>query len=317
MRFLVIIDPPAGLSPTSDTSIAIMDELHARGHAVAVCQLADLWIHGDEVGAATQAVTAVSRTTRPALVLAPEAVDHELSRFHAVLMRKDPPYDEAYHMATLLLEKARGKTLLFNDPRGLREANEKLYIFHFPELLAPTIVERRADKLRAFMQQQGGAVMIKPLDGFGGGGIFLLQEGDRNGNVILEVATDRGRRPVMAQRYLPEAREGDKRVLLLDGEPVGVLLRLPHESDHRSNLAVGGRGERGELSERDWHIIRRVQPRLRRDGLHFVGLDIVGGYLTEVNVTSPTGVQAIDRITGARIEARIVDWLERSAPQAV
>lgn len=310
MRFLTIMDPPASLNPTTDTTVAILEEALQRGHEVAVCQPRDLWLHGDEAVADVQRVVSVSRARRPAVTVEFEVASHALSHFHAVLMRKDPPYDQAYHLCTLLMERARGRTVLINDPRGLRDANEKLYIFNFPELIAPTIVTSSIARLRAFLHDNGGQIMIKPLDGYGGLGIFYVHRDDRNANAIFEMSTLDGAKWVMAQRYIPEARQGDKRVLLLDGDPIGAVLRVPAADDSRGNLHVGGRAELTELTERDRVICARLKPRLLADGLRLVGIDIIGGYLTEVNVTSPTGVQQIDALLGIRLEARIVDWIE-------
>jgi glutathione synthase len=315
MRLLAILDPPHTLKPQADTSVAILDEALQRGHEVFVCEIGELWYRGG-AGADVRAVKAASRTTRPALTVAEERIGRPLSWFHAVLMRKDPPFDTTYLWATQILEHARGQTLLVNDPRGLREANEKLYIFHFPDLIPPTIVTRRLDELRAFLAEQGGKIVIKPLDGFGGAAVFLVSKGDPNTNAILEVSTLNGQRWVMAQRYLPEGQKGDKRILVLDGEPLGSLLRVPASDDIRSNLAAGGTANATTLSERDLAIVERVRPRLRQDGLYFVGLDVIGGYLSEVNVTSPTGVQAINRLEGVRLERKIIDWIEAHAPHS-
>ena len=317
MRILAIIDPPHLLRPKSDTSVAILEAAVNRGHQVSICELNELWIKGGEVGADVRAVTALSRTTAPAVTAATEFERVPLSHFHAVLMRKDPPFDPAYHHATLMLEYARGKTLLVNDPRGLREANEKLYIFHFPDLIAPTIVTRRHDELRAFLQAQGGQMVVKPLDGFGGSAVFHVRSDDPNTGSILETSTLGEKRPVMAQKYLDIEKNGDKRVLLLGGEPIGALLRMPPPNELRSNLAAGGTAQRTEITARDKQIIDRLRPRLLADGLHFVGLDIIGQNLTEVNVTSPTGVQAIDRLYDVRIEEKIVDYIERHAPRSL
>jgi glutathione synthase len=316
MRLLAIIDPPHLLKPQSDTTVAILDEALRRGHEASICEINDLWLRG-EPGADVRKVLASSRTTRPALTVADERVPRPLSAFHAVLMRKDPPFDPIYLWATQILEHARGKTLLLNDPRGLREANEKLYIFHFPDLIPPTIVTRRLDEIRAFQEAQGGQLVLKPLDGFGGAAVFLLKQGDVNSNALLETSTMNEKRWVMAQRYLPEGKRGDKRILLLDGEPLGALLRVPAENDLRSNMAVGGAPAETTLTERDHEIIARVRPRLQQDGLHFVGLDVIGDYLSEVNVTSPTGIQAINRLSGARLETHVIDWLERRAPHSL
>ena len=317
MRILAIIDPPHLLRPAADTTVAILDEAFLRGHGVWICEIGELWLKHATPGAAARAVHAVSRTTAPALGVSETRENLPLSHFHVVLMRKDPPYDSVYHQATQMMEYARGQTFLCNDPRGLREANEKLYIFHFPELLAPTIVTHRLDELRQFLAEQGGQMVVKPLDGYGGAAVFLVRHGDSNTNALLEVSTYNERRWVMAQRYLPEGKQGDKRILLLGGEPIGCLLRVPQGGDLRSNMVIGGQATASVLTDRDREICARIRPRLQQDGLHFVGIDVIGSYLTEVNVTSPTGIQAIDRLTGTRLENQIVDYLERHAPRSL
>jgi glutathione synthase len=226
-------------------------------------------------------------------------------------MRKDPPYDLEYYFATLILERARGMTVVINDPRGLREANEKLYALNFAAFTPPTVVSRHASRLRAFMTEQGGEMVVKPIDGAGGRGVFHCRAGDRNVASILETSTDFGRKWVIGQRYLAEARRGDKRILLLDGEVIGAVLRVPREDETRGNLHVGGRAERSPLDGREREICATLGPRLQADGLWFVGIDVIGGYLTEVNVTSPTGVQEVNALEGVRLEQRIVDWTEQ------
>jgi glutathione synthase len=230
-------------------------------------------------------------------------------------MRKDPPFDQDYYFQTLILEQARGKTVLVNDPRGLREANEKLYIFNFPSLIPPTRVTRSIVRLRDFLEQQGGQMIVKPLDQCGGGGVFHVRADDRNANSILEMVSDNEGTLVMAQAYLPAVRQGDKRILLLDGEPIGAVLRVPREDETRSNLHVGGRAQKSALDARDREICAALAPKLKADGLHFVGLDVIGGMLTEINVTSPTGMQEIDRLDGVKLEAQVIDWLERRVAQ--
>lgn len=317
LRILCIIDPPHLLNPRLDTSLAILDEAAGRGHETFVCELNDLALREGQALAHARRTVAFSRERPPAIRVAETAQLLPLSHFHAVLMRKDPPYDEAYHLATLILEYARGQTFLMNDPRGLREANEKLYIFHFQDLLAPTIVTRRIDELRAFMREQGGAMVVKPLDGFGGSAVFQVSESDRNTTSILELMTKSGTKWVMAQKLLDIANLGDKRILLLNGEPICALLRMPGKAELRSNLASGGTGLQTALTDRDRHIIARLKPRLEQDGLYFVGLDVIGEHLTEVNVTSPTGVQYMDRLYGVRLEAKLVDFIEERAPRAL
>ncbi len=291
MRILVIMDAAERIHPQTDTTVVIIDEARARGHEVDTCtpDLLELAEGGEPRVRGGKA----------------------LADYSAVLMRKDPPFDIEYYFATLILERARGKTLLVNDPRGLRDANEKLYIFNFPSVIAPTRVVRSIEGLRQTLKEWGGEMVVKPLDGCGGWGVFHVRSDDRNTPSILETISNGGTKLVMAQRYLPEARQGDKRILLLDGEPIGAVLRVPRADETRGNLHVGGTATRTELTARDREICDAVGPRVKQDGLYFVGIDVIGGYLTEVNVTSPTGVQEIDRLEGTRLPARIVDWLER------
>ena len=225
-------------------------------------------------------------------------------------MRKDPPFDRAYLYATLLLERARGKTLLINDPRGLRDANEKLYACHFPELMTDTLVTNDKARIKKFVDEVGGSAVIKPLSGAGGAGVMGLRAGDTNINAIIEATTQSGRRYAMVQRYIPEVVDGDKRILLLDGEPLGAILRVPQQGELRSNIHVGGRVEKTTLDDADRAIVDGVKQRLRSDGLVFVGLDVIGGKLTEVNVTSPTGIQQMARLDGVDYAERVIEWLE-------
>jgi len=319
LNVLVVMDPPECISPTGDTTLVIIEEAIRRGHAVWICLPSSLSLTSQtergRVYAAAAPVVSTSRTSRPALTVGPPA-RRALDEHDVVLMRKDPPFDMDYFFATQLLERERGRTLVVNDPRGLREANEKLYIFNFTHLIAPTEVTRSIAELRAFLVREGGEMVLKPLDAAGGHGIFHVRVEDRNTNAILETSTDFGRRLVMAQRYLPEAREGDKRIILLDGEPIGAVLRVPREDETRGNLHVGGTPQKAPLTARDREICDAIGPRLRADGLGFVGIDVIGGFLTEVNVTSPTGVQEINRLDGVQLERLVVDWLERRVAHA-
>jgi glutathione synthase len=198
-----------------------------------------------------------------------------------------------------------------NDPEGLREANEKLYALRFPEQIPQTLVASDMERLRTFMAELGGEMIIKPLDASGGSGVFYLSERDRNTNSILEAATDNGRRWIMAQRYLPEIRQGDKRIIVLNGEPLGAVLRVPLETETRGNIHVGGQCVKTEVTERDREICAALAPLLRADGLYFVGLDVIGHFLTEVNVTSPTGIQEVNALDGVRLERNVVDFVEK------
>jgi glutathione synthase len=230
-----------------------------------------------------------------------------LGEFDVTWMRKDPPVDVTYLHATWILEQARGHTLLVNDPRGLRELGEHLAVLRFPTLTPPTLVTRDPARLRAFLDEQGGAIVVKPVDGYGGLGIFVARLGDPNTSSIFESATGAGTRWTVAQRYLPEVTEGDKRIVLVDGEPVGAVLRVPAAAEARGNLHVGGRPVKAEITARDRELIAAVAPTLREFGQVFVGLDVIGGMLTELNITSPTGIRHIAALDGRDVGAEVLE----------
>ena len=295
--------------PDKDTTFAFMLESLVRGYELFHLGLKDLFAHGNRVfGQARRC--AVTRET-PHFRFLDDAIQCPLEHFDAIFMRKDPPADAAYLYATMLLSlTGRSHTIILNEPAGLREANEKLYSLNFPDAIPPTIVTYEIARLKQFMGEQGGEMIVKPLDGHGGEGVFYAHSGDRNLNAILETATRFETRPIMGQRYIPEIRDGDKRLIVLDGEPLGCTLRVPRHDEHRGNIHVGGSCVKAEVTERDREICRMLRPRLERDGLYFVGLDIIGRYLTEVNVTSPTGIQEIDRLDGVNLEAKVIDFVE-------
>jgi glutathione synthase len=243
-------------------------------------------------------------------VLEDAPVDFGLDAFDAVLIRKDPPFDAQYLYVTLMLEHARGKTLLINDPRALRDANEKIYALQFPSFVPKTMVTANRQQLLEFAAEVGGKAVIKPLDGAGGFGVLALSTTDQNARAIVDILTHEGRRFAMIQEYLPAVREGDKRVLLLDGEPLGAILRVPRADDMRSNIHVGGSVVPTELTPNEQAMVRAMAPRLKADGLIFVGLDVIGERLTEVNVTSPTGIQQLARFTKSNPEDKVIAWIE-------
>jgi glutathione synthase len=308
MRFLFVMDPLARINIATDSTFAMMLAAQTRGHEIWFCEPRHLALEHERAGAAAWPVT-VRRLAGDHYLLGPQA-QVSLDGFEAVLMRKDPPFDLDYYFATLLLERARGRTLLVNDPRGLREWNEKLAVLSFPKLTAPMVVTREAQRLRSFLAEHGGEMVIKPLDHAGGFGVFHVRQGDPNTGSILEQATNLGRRWTVAQRYLPEVRKGDKRILLVDGEPLCAVLRVPAPGEARGNLHVGAQPTATALDDRDRLIIDTVGPQLRAQGFFFVGLDVIGGFLTEINVTSPTGILEANALYGETYEEHVVARLE-------
>ena len=313
MRVLVILDPLEKLALAGDTSYGLMLEMAARGWELWTCQIEHLGLAGDDaVVDAVPTTVAIGATPAEAFTTAARA-PKRLADFDIVMMRKDPPVDVSYLHATWILEHARGKTLLVNDPRGLRELNEHLAVLRFPDLTPPTVVTRSPERLKAFQQAQGGVIVVKPVDGFGGLGIFVVREGDPNSSSIIESATGAGTRWTIAQKYLPEVVQGDKRIVLVDGEPVGAVLRVPAGAEARGNLHVGGRAVKSAIDARDQEIIARVAPVMREHGQIFVGLDVIGGMLTELNITSPTGIRHIARLEDRNVAAPVIDRFEQMA----
>jgi glutathione synthase len=304
VRFVFVMDPVSTVIVDEDTTFAFMLAADAAGHACLFTRVEDVHLDGPRLLAHARPATP-SRTAPEPVALGPaETID--LADVDAVWVRKDPPFDSRYLWLTLLLEHLRGKTLVVNDPRALRDANEKLYALEFPELCPETLVASDKATIRAFVERVGGQGVIKPVDGHGGLGIFALRSGDSNVNAVVETVTHHGTRVAMVQRFLPEVAQGDKRILLLDGEPLGAILRVAQGGDIRSNIHVGGSVVPAELTAADHRIVETVGPRLRDEGLLFVGLDVIGPYLTEVNVTSPTGIQQASRFAGRDLAADVV-----------
>ena len=303
-----VMDPLESIDIEADTTFVLMLEAQQRGHRVLYVDPADLGVsEGRPVAVARQ--TTVRREAGNHYEAGPErqiVLDDDVD---VVLQRKDPPVDAAYVEATQILTLCR-RAVVLNRPEGILAANEKLYALHFRDLMPETLVTRSIRRLIDFMAKVGGEMIVKPLGGKGGEGIFHIRHDDRNLFSLLEFTTDFEKRRIMAQRYIPEVRQGDKRILLVDGEPIGAVMRVPAENEVRSNLHVGGQPQRAELDENDRRIVERVGPVLRRDGLFFVGIDVIGGLLTEVNVTSPTGVQEVNALDDACLEARILDGIE-------
>jgi glutathione synthase len=311
MKLAFIVDPLDDFKIYKDTTYAIMREAAARGHELYTLQQEDLsWREGAVSGSASRLHLTGDKN---AWYRSEAAADTALARFDAVLMRKDPPFDMEYVYSTYLLEIAeRRGARVFNRPQAIRDYNEKMAIARFAEFTAPTLVTRRTGLLHGFLQEHGD-IILKPLDGMGGASVFRVRLADPNINVIIETLTGDGRRTIMAQRYIPEISAGDKRVLVIGGEPVPYCLaRIPKAGETRGNLAAGGSGVARELTPRDRAIAASLGPQLAAAGLLLVGLDVIGDYLTEVNVTSPTCFQEITQQTGFNVSAMLLNTLEKS-----
>lgn len=314
LKIGVVMDPIEKINVQKDTTFVLMLEAQKRGHEVYYMEPDDLSVRGTTPEGYLRRVSVARANPHYKFGT---AASKPLSWVDVVLMRKDPPFDMKFFFTTQMLSFVdERKCIVVNHPRGLREANEKLYALNFPDLIPPTLVSNDIEPLKQFMREQGGEMIIKPLDGCGGSGVFYLNKKDRNTNALLEMVTANGRIPIMAQRYIPEVRKGDKRIIVLDGEPLGSILRVPREDETRSNIHVGGRVVKTELTARDHEICRIMAPSLKKLGLYFVGLDVIGGYLTEVNVTSPTGVQEINALNKVQLESQIIDFIERKAPRS-
>ncbi|CAM4372014.1 glutathione synthase [Kerstersia similis] len=317
MRILFIVDPLPGLKAYKDSSVAMMRALSARGHEISVALQGDLYIEAGAVLARAEPVQLLADADlhgQDWWRAAGEPLDIALSDFGAVVMRKDPPFDMEYVYSTHLLDFAQAAgARVFNQGAAIRNHPEKLSITEFSAYTAPTLVTRDMTRLRAFHAEHGD-VVVKPLDGMGGMGIFRVARQDPNLGAILETLTDNGTRSIMAQRYIPEIVKGDKRILIIDGEPVPyALARIPLAGESRGNLAAGGRGVAQPLSDRDLEIAKAIGPVLAQRGLLLVGLDVIGDYVTEINVTSPTCFVEITEQTGFDVAARFAQALEEAA----
>ncbi|MES2870819.1 MAG: glutathione synthase [Pseudomonadota bacterium] len=310
VRVGIVMDPIAGISYKKDSSLAMLLAAQDRGWTLFYMEQQDLYLNE---GKARARMKPLKVFANPEKWFELEAeTDTALSDLDVILMRKDPPFDMEFVYSTYLLEQAeRDGVLIVNKPQSLRDCNEKLFATQFTQCTPPTVVSRRADVLREFATLHGD-VILKPLDGMGGTSIFRHRVGDPNLSVILETLTANGTQQIMAQGYLPAIKDGDKRILMIDGEPVPYCLaRIPAHGETRGNLAAGGRGEARPLSDKDRWIAAQVGPTLREKGLLFVGLDVIGEHLTEINVTSPTCIREIDNAYGTNIGALLMDAIER------
>ena len=301
------MDPFEGIDITADSTFALAMEAHGRGHGLYHYLPQQLSLRDGRVYARVRPFEPQRDAAAPARYGAAQLID--LATMDVVLMRQDPPFDMSYITATHLLEHVHPQTLVVNDPAHVRNAPEKLFVTHFPDLMPPTLISSDREEINAFRGTHKD-IIVKPLFGNGGAGVFHITPDDENLNALLEMFTSLYREPIIVQRYLPEIRQGDKRIILIDGEAAGAINRVPPAGEARSNLHVGGRAEKAPLSNRDREICHAIGPALRQRGLIFVGIDVIGNYMTEINVTSPTGIQEIDRFDDVVLEAQIWDVIE-------
>jgi glutathione synthase len=303
----VQMDPIEGINIETDSTFVIALEAQARGHALYHYLPRSLTLHDGRLTARARALELRREPGRHHRLGAEETLD--LSAMDVILMRQDPPFDMAYITATHLLEHVRDEVLVVNDPVSVRNAPEKLFATHFDGLMPPTLITADREEILAFRREHGD-IILKPLFGNGGAGVFHLRPEDDNLNALLELFTQLYREPIIVQRYLPAIRQGDKRIILVEGEPLGAVLRVPPAGEARANLHVGGQAVKTTLTAREREICAALGPALREQGLVFVGLDVIGDHLTEINVTSPTGIQEINRLDGIRLERRVWDAVE-------
>ena len=304
----VQMDHVSRIDIAGDTTFALMLEAQRRGHALHHYEVDGLSMRGDRVTARAGRVTVADERGRHFELGETAALDLA-GGADVVLMRQDPPFDMGYITATHMLERIHPQTLVVNDPAEVRNAPEKLFVMDFPELMPDTLVTRSVGEVRAFRREHG-PIILKPLYGNGGAGVFLLSPDDQNLSSLMEMFAAQSREPVIAQAYLPAVRAGDKRIILIEGEPVGIINRVPQEGESRSNMHVGGRAEPLDMTERDGEICAAIGPELRRRGFVLVGIDVIGDRLTEINVTSPTGIREVQRFGGADIAALFWDAVE-------
>jgi len=301
------MDPVEGIDIDADSTFSLALEATRRGHGLYHYLPQHLSQRDGRVYARARSFVPQPDKAAPARFGPPETLD--LATLDVVLMRQDPPFDMSYITATHMLEHVHPDTLVVNDPVQVRNAPEKLFVTHFPGLMPPTLISSDRQEIRAFRRDHKD-IIIKPLFGNGGAGVFHVTPEDENLNALLEMFTSLYREPVVVQRYLPEIRRGDKRIILIDGEAAGAINRVPAAGEARSNLHVGGRAEPAALSPRDMEICEAIGPTLRERGLIFVGIDVIGSYMTEINVTSPTGIQEISRFDNANLAGDIWDAIE-------
>ena len=311
MRFLFVMDPFAGMLADKDTSFAFMRSAISRGHEVLHCLPRDLCARGRRILARSRRLSLAPDGQSAAGGATSEHAD--VAELDAVFIRKDPPFDDAYLYLTQLLDLVTHRTLVLNDPTAIRNANEKLFTLRFTDFMPPTIVSSDEGELLALVEEVGGRAVIKPLDGAGGSGVAFLATNDVNTRPLIGITTAEGKRLAMVQEFQPAVVDGDKRVLLLNGELLGAIRRVPQQGEIRANIHVGGRVEATDLTAEEQRLVDEIGPVLASVGLYFVGLDLINGKLIEINVTSPTGIQELARLTGTAPADKVIEWVERRA----
>ncbi|MEO6394527.1 MAG: glutathione synthase [Devosia sp.] len=309
LKVAVQMDPIASINPAGDSTFALMLEAQARKHSVDYYVPASLALRDNKVSAELASVTVHDKPKGEHFTLG-ETRRTDLAEYDVVLMRQDPPFDMNYITLSHMLERIHPKTYVMNSPASVRNAPEKILVTEFPELMPPTLVTRDRALIQEFRKEHGN-IIVKPLYGNGGAGVFFIEEGSHNLVSLLELFEQAFREPFMVQRYLPEVRKGDKRIIIVDGEAVGAINRVPADGEARSNMHVGGRPELSQLTAREQEICATIAPKLKELDLIFVGIDVIGGYLTEINVTSPTGIREIKRFGGPDIAPMIWDAIEK------
>ncbi|HQZ13904.1 MAG TPA: glutathione synthase [Devosia sp.] len=309
LKVAVQMDPIESINPRGDSTFALMLEAQARGHVLHYYTPPSLALRDNHLFADVAPIEVFDKPKGEHFALG-ESHEADLGTYDILLMRQDPPFDMNYITITHMLERIHPKTFVMNPPAAVRNAPEKILVTEFPDLMPPTLVTRDRARIAAFRREHGN-IIVKPLYGNGGAGVFFIQEGDHNLASLIELFEQSFREPFMIQRYLPDVRKGDKRIIIVDGEPVGAINRIPAEGEARSNMHVGGRPELIDLTPRDREICARIAPALKERDMVFVGIDVIGDYLTEINVTSPTGIREIKRFGGPDIAVMIWDALER------
>ena len=303
------MDPIEHVDVNGDSTFDIALECFARGHQLFVHQPQHLSFEDGRVRALARRVEKLQRAQGDNAVLAaPETVD--LHAMDVVFLRQDPPFDMSYITSTHILEHLQPEVLIVNDPRHVRDAPEKLFVTHFENVMPPTLITSSEAEIRAFFERHGRDIVVKPLFGNGGAGVFRIRDSAENVASLVELFQQVSRDPLMAQAFVPDVSNGDKRIILVDGAPAGAINRIPAEGEVRANMHVGGRAAESDLTDRDLEICALIGPELKRRGLVFTGIDVIGDYLTEINVTSPTGIQELRRFSGVDVSKMLVDWVE-------